>query len=334
MIMTENLSMIISKLKFLFAFTGVLLPTLVLSQDFSLSPINGSITLSGGFTPDPQVFAVAAGGREYASNADSSCTGWVSDAPTYSLNFEPGSLGLGIYINADFDTTILINNPSGDWFCNDDHSELGLDAGYYFPSPESGRYDIWAGTYNEDNISNTLMLAITEYSESSWETDLTAPTPSPVFVPEVSLSGGFTPDPFTIDVIAGGPNQASNLNSSCSGYVSANPSYRLNFSPDSLGLGIYTLSDIDTTIAIQAPNGTWYCNDDNSNLENGLNSGYYFASPASGDYDIYVGAFSESSVGQSATLAITEFSESSWNPNAEPIIPDVPDGEIQFGSKL
>ncbi len=48
-------------------------------------------------------------------------------------------------------------------------------------------------------------------------------------------------------------------------------------------------------------------------------------------YDIYVGAFSEGSVGQSATLAITEFSESSWNPNS---IPEIPDGEIQFGSKL
>lgn len=311
---------------------SVLLPAIGLAQDFSLSPINGSIVLSGGFSPDPNVIAVAAGGSREASNASSSCNGYVTDAPTYSLNFEPGSLGLGIYINADFDTTILINDPTGDWLCNDDYPELNLDGGWYFDNPESGRYDIWVGTYSESDSSRTAMLAITEFADTSWETDL-APTTS-VFVPEISLSGGFTPDPNTIDLIAGGPNQASNLNSSCSGYVSPNPSYRLNFTPGSLGLGIYKLSDIDTTIAIQSPSGTWYCNDDNSNLANSLNSGYYFANPESGQYNIYVGSYSEDNVGQSATLAISEFSESSWNPNAEPIIPDVPDGEIQFGNKL
>jgi hypothetical protein len=305
---------------------------MALSQNFSLNALNGSTTLSGGFTPDPTVIGLTAGGREYASNADSSCTGWISDAPSYSLNFEPGSLGLGFYTSAGFDTTILINDPSGNWFCNDDHGNLeNLNAGYYFDNPQSGRYDIWIGVYAEGNISNNVFLAISEYSESSWETGLTSPTPSPVFVPEISLSNGFTPDPYTIDVIVGGANQASTLDSSCSGYVGTNPSYRLNFSPGSLGLGIYTLSDIDTTLAIRSPSGVWNCNDDNSNLENTLNSGYYFASPESGMYDIYVGAFSEGSVGQSATLAITEFSESSWNPNS---IPEIPDGEIQFGSKL
>ena len=340
--------MMIKRLK-LTIIASALLPELVFSQDFSLNAINGVITLEGGFSPDPNVINVTAGGNLNASNASPVCSGYVTDAPTYSLNFEPGSLGLSFYINADFDTTLLINDPNGNWFCNDDHDELdNLNSGYYFSSPESGRYDIWVGVYNESDAYSQALLAISEYQESSWETDLapTTSTPTPVNIPEVSLSGGFTPDPYTIDLIAGGPNQASNLDNSCSGYVGNNPSYRLNFSPDSLGLGIYTLSEIDTTIAIQAPNGAWYCNDDNSNLENTLNSGYYFANPASGNYTIYVGAFSESNVGQIATLAISEFSESSWNPKAEPLTPDpvipdpvipdpvIPDGEIQFGSKL
>jgi hypothetical protein len=324
--------MIIPKIKAITILSFSLLPTLLFSQDFSLTPINGSISLSGGFTPDPSVIAVSAGGNLSASNASSSCNGYVSNAPSYSLNFEPGSLGLGIYINAEFDTTILINDPSGDWLCNDDYPELNLDGGWYFDNPESGRYDIWVGTYSESDAGRTAMLAITEYSDSSWETDL-SPTTS-AFVPEISLSGGFSPDPNTIDLVAGGTSQASSLNASCSGYVSPNPSYRLNFTPGSLGLGIYTLSDIDTTIAIQSPSGSWYCNDDNSNLANSLNSGYYFANPESGRYNIYVGSYSEANVGQDATLAISEYSESSWNPNAEPAIPDVPDGEIQFGSKL
>jgi hypothetical protein len=329
---SENISMI-NRLKNIIITGLCLFPALTLAQDFTLSPINGSISLAGGFTPDPSVISVRAGGSFEASNASSSCNGYVTDAPTYSLSFEPGSLGLSIYVNSDVDTTLLVNDPSGDWFCNDDHDDLdNLNSGLYFSDPESGRYDIWVGVYSEGSANSNAMLAISEYSESSWETDL-SPTTS-VFVPEISLSGGFTPDPYTVDVTAGGPNQASNLNSSCSGYVTPNPTYRLSFSPGSLGLGIYTLSDIDTTLAIQSPSGGWYCNDDNSNLENTLNSGYYFSNPESGNYNIYVGAFSESSVGGSATLAITEYSESSWNPNAEPVVPDIPDGEIQFGSKL
>jgi hypothetical protein len=322
--------MILNRLKILIPLTFCFMSVSVLAQDFSLSPLYGSITLNGGFTPDPSVIAVRAGGSFAASNTDSSCNGYVTSAPTYSLRFEPGSLGLSIYVNADVDTTLLINDPSGEWFCNDDHDELeNLNSGVYFSDPESGRYDIWVGVYSEGSDADAL-LAISEYSEGSWENDL-SPTTS-VFIPEISLSGGFTPDPYTIDVIAGGPDQASDLNSSCSGYVTPNPTYRLDFSPGSLGLGIYTLApDLDTTIAIQSPSGSWYCNDDNSNLEYTLNSGYYFSNPESGSYDIYVGTFSESAIGGNATLAITEYSESSWNPNAEP---EIPDGEIQFGSKL
>ncbi len=318
------------KINSLIVVTGILASSLTLSQTFSLTPINGANTLSAGFLPDPHIVPVFAGGNLQASNASSGCSGFITDAPSYRLNYEAGSSTLSIYINAAFDTTLLINTPNGDWVCDDDNDNLdNLNSGWYFDNAASGQYDIWVGTYSESNNNGRAILAISEYSESTWDRDLHLN--SSVFVPEISLTGGFSPDPYTIDVVAGGPNQASTLDSSCSGYVGANPSYRLNFSPGSLGLGIYTLSDIDTTLAIRSPSGIWNCNDDNSNLENTLNSGYYFSSPETGIHDIYVGAFSEGSVGQSATLAITEFSESSWNPNS---VIEIPDGEIQFGSKL
>lgn len=319
-----------SKSKLLLLISALLAGSGAFAQDFSLSPIYGSVSLSGGFSPDPHVIALAAGGSRLASNASSDCSGYVTDNPSFSLNHEPGSLGLGIYSNADFDTTILINTPSGNWICNDDNDNLeNLNAGYYFASPESGRYDIWVGAYSESDVNRSAALAISEYAESSWETNLSGS----VSAPELSLSGGFTPDPYTLSVSAGGPNQAENLNSSCSGYVSANPTYRLTFSPGSLGLGIYTIADFDTTLAIQNPGGIWYCNDDHGNLDN-LNSGYYFGTPSSGIYNIYVGSYDEDDVGSSATLAISEYTEDTWNPNNEPDIPVVPDGVIQTGSKL
>ena len=319
--------------KILLLISAVAVSFSVPAQDYSLSPIYGSVSLAGGFTPDPYVIALSAGGSLQASNASSGCSGFVTDNPSFSLTHEPGRLGLGIYTNAGFDTTILINTPAGEWICNDDNDNLeNLNAGYYFASPASGRYDIWVGAYSESNVNGRAMLAISEYSESSWDTNLSAT----VSIPELSLSGGFTPDPYTLSVSAGGSNQAANLQSSCSGYVSPNPTYRLNFSPGSLGLGIYTIADFDTTITILSPSGIWYCNDDHANLEN-LNSGYYFTSPAAGNYDIYVGSYSEDNVGRSATLVISEYSESSWNPDSEPDIPEtpvIPDGVIQTNSKL
>ncbi len=327
------------KSRLLLITTGTFVCSMAMAQDFSLTPRFGTGSLSGGFTPDPNVISVLAGGSFDADDADSSCNGYITDEPTYRLNFSPGSLGLGIYVNAEYDTTLLINNPNGDWYCNDDHSDLNnLNSGYYFSDPASGQYDIWVGTYSESNTNRNAILAITEFSESSWETDLQAASP------EISLSGGFLPDPYVFEVVAGGPNDADNLSNGCAGYVSDGPTYRLNYSPSttsSLGLGIYTSADYDTTISIQSPGGSWFCNDDNSSLEN-LNGGYYFSSPESGEYDIYVGTYSEDNSGRLAFLAISEYSEDSWETNisaatsapVEEPVPQIPDGEIQFGSKL
>lgn len=329
----------LSHLKTAILSSSVLCSSLVLAQDFTLSPRFGSTSLNGGFVPDPHIVSVLAGGAFQASNANSGCNGYVTDEPSYQLSYSPGSLGLGFYTNAEFDTTILINTPNGEWICNDDHDALeNLNSGVYFEDPASGRYDIWVGAYSDSNNNRSAMLAITEYSTGSWETDL-----EPA-VPELTLSGGFSPDPYALDIIAGGALYGYDDVTAfdCTGYYAGTATYRLNFTPGSLGLSIYTNADVDTTIAVQAPNGSWSCNDDNDFLENN-NAGVYFASPASGSYNIYVGTFSESNSNSPALLAISEYSESSWeaniggsndNPVFDDPIPEIPDGEIQFGSKL
>ena len=74
--------MTIFNIKTITVMSLALLPSLVFSQTTSLDPINGSITLSGEFTPDPNVISVAAGGNLLASNAKSGCQGYVTDAPS------------------------------------------------------------------------------------------------------------------------------------------------------------------------------------------------------------------------------------------------------------
>lgn len=154
--------------------TGTFISCLAFPQDPALSPNFGTADLVAGFLPDPQLVELAAGGELYAGDIDFNCSGYVSEAPDYRLNYEADIQGLGIYTNADFDSTLLINTPAGEWLCNDDHYNLeNLNAGYYFDNPQSGEYNIWVGVYSEDDAFANAILAITEYPENSWETNLT-----------------------------------------------------------------------------------------------------------------------------------------------------------------
>ncbi|MBN4053420.1 FHA domain-containing protein [Haliea sp. AH-315-K21] len=127
----------------------------------------------------------------------------------------------------------------------------------------------------------------------------------------INLDEGFLPDPQLFELIAGGDVDASNVDYSCYGYVSEAPDYRLNYAAGSSGLGIYTNSESDTTLLINTPDGEWICDDDNLYLEN-LNAGYFFENPLPGEYNIWVGTYSESDSFTEALLAITEYPESSW----------------------
>ncbi len=129
---------------------------------------------------------------------------------------------------------------------------------------------------------------------------------------EQSLVAGFAPDPMRIDIIAGGPTDTSDTDSNCEGFIAADqPDYRLHYSPGDYSLGIFVASDFDTTLIINAPDGSWECNDDLSELENN-NSGVLFTSPLTGQYDIWVGTYDASDAGTQAQLFITEQLQDQW----------------------
>ena len=67
-----------------------------------------------------------------------------------------GSFLLRFYFVADTDTTLIINDPSGNWVCSDDVFGT-LNPGIDFGTPEGGIYDIWIGTIAaESPIEGTL----------------------------------------------------------------------------------------------------------------------------------------------------------------------------------
>lgn len=120
----------------------------------------------------------------------------------------------------------------------------------------------------------------------------------------INLTTGFSPDPRVIAVRSGGNINAESISSSCRGYISNAPDVRLVFTAgSSLPLIISANSSADTTLVVNAPDGTWYCDDDGGN--EGLNPSVRFNRPMSGRYEIWVGTYGNSSL-QPAELHISE----------------------------
>lgn len=144
--------------------TVVALPlfaTSLAAQNWNLRPSYGSVSLQAGFLPDPHTRTVRAGGDNYFSGGGG-CPGgaYFANAPDYRLNYRAGGMQLSIYVRANGDTALLVNDPSGTWYCNDD--QQGVNPGIAFSRPGSGQYDIWVGTYNRSRVNNAR-LYITEY---------------------------------------------------------------------------------------------------------------------------------------------------------------------------
>lgn len=130
------------------------------AQNVNARAAYGSVNLVAGFLPDPYVVRVRAGGDWYFTTTNT-CQrgGWFANAPDFRLFYQAGGYQLSIYSRAPGDTMLLVNAPDGGWYCNDDYS--GLDPAIVFNNPMSGRYEIWAGTYNRARVRNTR-LYITE----------------------------------------------------------------------------------------------------------------------------------------------------------------------------
>lgn len=122
------------------------------AQNYSLQPAYGTLNLSAGFTPDPQVVNVQAGGNRSAQSLSSSCQGFIADAPDVRVNYSAGSYQLMISADSSADTTLVINGPDGRWYCDDDGGNNGLNPLIQFNNPGSGQYDIWIGTYSSGSL--------------------------------------------------------------------------------------------------------------------------------------------------------------------------------------
>jgi hypothetical protein len=135
--------------------------------DFSLDPTYGAADLVSGFTPDPHTQEISAGGSFDAAALGHDCVGWIARAPDYRVNWTAGSgqLPLVFSVDSKADTTLVINDSQGDWICDDDSGNGGLNPAITIANPQSGQYDVWVGTFAEGDLQQSTLNVSELYSQ-------------------------------------------------------------------------------------------------------------------------------------------------------------------------
>ncbi|MCH8486434.1 MAG: serine protease [Candidatus Cyclonatronum sp.] len=294
----------------------------------SARPAFGSVSLRSGFLPDPHSVQASGGGTiSLEDETDNNCVGFVSSPPSVELDWSGGGNQLQFFFRAGAqggDATMLVRDPAGFFFCNDDVHPGNLNPGVNILNPANGRYQVWLGTFNPGNpVHGRLEISEgyieefqyhDDFEDDFYYDDYEEPvstgldwTLSPHFG-TANLQAGFTPDPHRVRINAGGFNDVWNLSlgSGCVGYASTAPDFRLHWDGSSSLLHFFFVadnSDNDTTLIINAPDGSWHCNDDATS--NTLNPFVRFDNPRTGQYDVWVGTYQNGAI-VSGELRVSE----------------------------
>ncbi len=308
------------------ALAGVAIPAA--AQSPTAAPTNGVVALRGGFAPDPHEVRVQAGGPVYTGTALTGCAaGYIPDAPQVRVDYTAGDRPLTISADSEGDATLAVHAPDGRWLCNDDGPD-GLDPQVSIPTPASGAYAIFVGRYGEgtERPAATLRLSnaapAARQAEPEPEPDAPptprTPPPDPDLPPAqgtLELRGGFSPDPRTLPVQAGGPTDTAGIEGCNGGFVSQAPAVRLTWGGGAGPLVMSVSSQADTTLAVRSPTGAWTCNDDS---DASLDPQVTLPTPVAGRYDIFVGRFGVQGDTAPATLRLSRTPPPVAAPEPEP----------------
>jgi hypothetical protein len=147
------------------ALAAVATAGVAVAQNYNLQPTYGSVSLTAGFVPDPQVVNLQSGGQVNAQTISPSCRGFIANAPDVRLMYRAGSYPLIISVASSADTTLVVNGPDTAWYCDDDGGVNGLNPSIRFNSPQSGQYDIWVGTYGNASLQPAQLHISELYSQ-------------------------------------------------------------------------------------------------------------------------------------------------------------------------
>jgi heat shock protein HslJ len=294
-------------------------PLSAMGVNINGEPYSGELYLGGGEEKwlNPTLIS-ALGGTSEGAEVDASglgegCSFFIPTRPDVVINWEAqeGVEALKFFFLSLGDSSMAIVTPSGEVLCNDDLNPLVLDPFIEVKNPEAGRYLAFLGSF-EDAADYPGFLAVTTLDFNPATMDLTQLFPrrvDPRGVPEIlsldvlnsdsveaaTPTGGKLSDsdlPFTQSFTAGGQIGAFNLdqpNQACTGFISAIPTFRFDWNDDTAQLVMFFESNVDTTLVVRAPDGTFHCNDDFKGSQN-INP-LVALTPAEGTYYIWVGSF-------------------------------------------
>ena len=125
------------------------------------------------------------------------------------------------------------------------------------------------------------------------------------FFGTLNLAGGFTPDPTTIQVNAGGSTRNPVSGSGCAGFLTTSaPDVDVNYSGSgNLALTFSAASDTDISMVVYTADGRWLCDDDSGE---GLNPKITISRPARGNYNIWIATYRATTDRPRATVGISE----------------------------
>ena len=267
-------------------------------------PRYGRWTLAPGFHPAPLTTDVLSGGNvavKPLALADN-CLGFAASDPDFVVELKAGFGRITFLIASAEDTTLIVNLPNGSWSCNDDTNGLNPALVYYHAAP--GSYQVWIGSYAAETFDEGV-LYISEAGPETLPTTATGPDRArDSLYGGITLTRGFQPSPFAVQITGGGRSQAADhiADPVCRGYVSEAPDYRVSIAEEMTDLWFGLYSPADMALLINAADGRWHCSSD-----------YFGADPAidlsnavPGFYDIWIGSAEENNYAASI-LYVTEY---------------------------
>jgi hypothetical protein len=104
----------------------------------------------------------------------------------------------------------------------------------------------------------------------------------------INPQAGFPLDPFLVSLQGGGPLDASTVSDQCRGFVAEAPAVTVDYQGEADLLRAFFLSNGDTTLVVQTPDGDFLCNDDTHRLL--LDPSIVITAPVQGVYSVWVGS--------------------------------------------
>lgn len=253
-----------------------------------------SVWLRAGFTPDPHQQRVTAGGTVRAASwGGNGCAGYINSTPTLTLNWSGSTANLRIFATSSADLTLMVIDPFGDAYCNDDFS--GNNPLVRLANPASGYYEIYVGRYSSGTASGNLYITERNLDPSNVGSSgggsggSGSGSSGSSQGGSVALGAGFLPDPWSTAFNVRSARTAGSVSSGCSGHIEWTPTLTLAFSGSSRALELYVRSTTDTVLLVRDPAGRIVCDDDSGGSNNPK---IVFTNPRTGNYEIYVGTYS------------------------------------------